>query len=282
MSGIENPSATLYDSAGVEKGTAANPLRTDPTGSTAQPVNGAVTANIGTSGSLALDATLTGGTQKAIVRGGAKGATAAADATTTAEGADHQAVDVQIMHGGAAKDPTQIRALTSADVVTAAQGTAAAVAGGWPVKITDGTTVAGVDTANHQYVSGKSAAGIAPTANPVSVSGVDGGGLKRAVLTDTVGRITTAPKTGTSAVTSVASSVTSVSLLAANAGRLGATVHNDGTANLFVKLGATASATSFTVRIATQGYYEVPFGYTGAIDGIWSVANGSARITELT
>lgn len=42
----------------------------------------------------ATDATLTGGTQKAIARGGAKGATAAADVTTTANGADHQALDV--------------------------------------------------------------------------------------------------------------------------------------------------------------------------------------------
>jgi hypothetical protein len=73
-----------------------------------------------------------------------------------------------------------------------------------------------------------------------------------------------------------------VSLLVANAARLGATIYNDGTANLFVKLGTTASTTSFTVRVLSQGYYEVPFGYTGAIDGIWSVANGSARITELT
>jgi len=87
----------------------------------------------------AADATLTGGTQKAIVRGGAKGATTAADVTGTAEGADHQALDVQIYHGSAAINPTAIRALTSADVVTAAQGTAAAVAGSWPVKITDGT-----------------------------------------------------------------------------------------------------------------------------------------------
>jgi hypothetical protein len=84
-----------------------------------QPVSGTVTANIGTTNGLALDATLTGGTQKAITRGGAKGATVAADLTGTAEGADHQALDVQIYHGGTAKDPTAIRALTSADVVTA-------------------------------------------------------------------------------------------------------------------------------------------------------------------
>lgn len=102
----------------VEAGTATDPLRVDPTGTTTQPVSGTVTANIGTTGGLALDATLTGGTAKAIVRGGAKGATVAADVTSTAEGADHQSLDVQIYHGGVAKDPTQIRALTNADVIS--------------------------------------------------------------------------------------------------------------------------------------------------------------------
>jgi hypothetical protein len=84
-----------------------------------QPVSGTVTANVGTTNGLALDATLTGGTAKTIVRGGQKGATAAnADVTHTAEGADHEALDVQLYHGGVAKDPTAVRALTSADVVT--------------------------------------------------------------------------------------------------------------------------------------------------------------------
>lgn len=90
----------------------------------------------------------------------------------------------------------------------------------------------------------------------------------------------------TPAQSSVANSASSVSLLASNANRLGATIFNDDTANtgatLKVKLGATASATSFTVALAPQAYYEVPFGYTGAIDGIASAATGNARITELT
>jgi hypothetical protein len=42
----------------------------------------------------AQDATLTGGTTKAINRGGAKGSTTAADVTSTASGANHQALDV--------------------------------------------------------------------------------------------------------------------------------------------------------------------------------------------
>lgn len=98
----------------------------------------------------AADATLTGGTQKAIARGGVKGATTAADVTGTAEGADHQALDVQLYHGGTAKDPTAVRALTSADIVTAAQGAAAALAAAWPVKVTDGTnTMPTLDAVGH-------------------------------------------------------------------------------------------------------------------------------------
>lgn len=87
----------------------------------------------------------------------------------------------------------------------------------------------------------------------------------------------------TATTTSVNDTATSTTLLAANANRLGATIHNDSTAALYVKLGTTASATDFTVKMAADSYYEVPFGYTGRIDGIWaSDASGAARITELT
>jgi hypothetical protein len=47
----------------------------------------------------------TDGSQKAIARGAAKGATTAADVTSTAQGSDHQSLDVQIYHGGAAVNP---------------------------------------------------------------------------------------------------------------------------------------------------------------------------------
>lgn len=40
--------ARLYDSGGTAFGTSGNPVRTDPTGSTTQPVSGTVTANAGT------------------------------------------------------------------------------------------------------------------------------------------------------------------------------------------------------------------------------------------
>jgi len=82
--------------------------------------------------------------------------------------------------------------------------------------------------------------------------------------------------------TDVTSSASSVTILALNASRKGATVYNDSTKFLYLKFGTTASATDFTVLLRSGDYYEVPFRYTGKIDGIWASANGAARVTELT
>lgn len=118
----------------VAGGTATDPVRTDPTGATTQPVSGTVQANAGTNlntSALALDATvakdgtLTGGTAKAIARGGTKGTTTPADITSTASGANHQPGDV-ILYDAAGNviNPTLIRALTAADIMSAAGTTA--------------------------------------------------------------------------------------------------------------------------------------------------------------
>lgn len=87
----------------------------------------------------------------------------------------------------------------------------------------------------------------------------------------------------TAVLTNVSSSATNVTLSATNGQRLGWFLYNDSTSPLDVKFGVTASATSFTVRIAAGGYYEMPWDhvYQGQIDGIWDAANGNARITEL-
>lgn len=84
--------------------------------------------------------------------------------------------------------------------------------------------------------------------------------------------------------TTVADTATSTTLLATNADRRGATISNDSSAVLYALLGSgTASATNYTIRIAQYGYYEVPFGYTGQINGVWATdpGDGAARITEL-
>lgn len=91
-------------------------------------------------------------------------------------------------------------------------------------------------------------------------------------------------KSATSTPTNVGGSATSAALLASNASRKGMYVYNDSTSALYIMYGAIASATAFTVKIGSQGFFEMPTSpvYTGAINGIWDTATGSARVTELT
>lgn len=80
----------------------------------------------------------------------------------------------------------------------------------------------------------------------------------------------------------VASSATNVTLLASSATRLGAAFYNDSSSVLYLKFGATASTTSFTVLIGANGYYEIPGPhiYSGIVDGIWASATGACRVTS--
>ena len=87
----------------------------------------------------------------------------------------------------------------------------------------------------------------------------------------------------TAVVTSVAASVSSVTLLAANTGRRGGTFYNDSSATLYLKFGASASSTDFTVPLIAGAYYEMPWPvYTGLVAGVWASATGAARVTELS
>lgn len=94
--------------------------------------------------------------------------------------------------------------------------------------------------------------------------------------------ITKEKRSTSSSVTNVSASASSVTLLSSNSSRLGATFFNDSSNNLYLKLGTTASTSSFTVKILTGGYYELPFGYTGIVDGIWDGTNGACRMCELS
>lgn len=86
-----------------------------------------------------------------------------------------------------------------------------------------------------------------------------------------------------SVVTSVNSSTSSVELLGSQVERCMATLFNDSTADLYVKYGAGASQSDFSVKIKPQAYYELPLPcYTGQISGAWSAANGSVKVTSFT
>lgn len=85
----------------------------------------------------------------------------------------------------------------------------------------------------------------------------------------------------TATTANVASSATNVTLFAANRAAHARTVYNESTSVLYLKFGATASATSYTVQLAAGAYYEFPMPlYGGQVDGIWAAANGTARTTE--
>ncbi len=84
----------------------------------------------------------------------------------------------------------------------------------------------------------------------------------------------------TATLANVASSAANGTLFAAAGGTNARAVFNDSTAVLYLKFGATASATSYTVQLAAGAYYEFPQPvYAGQVDGIWASANGFARTT---
>lgn len=78
----------------------------------------------------------------------------------------------------------------------------------------------------------------------------------------------------------VASSATNVNIFAAAGDTNGRIIYNDSSAILYIKFGATASTTSYTMQIAAGASYTFPTPmYAGNVDGIWASANGFARTT---
>lgn len=78
--------------------------------------------------------------------------------------------------------------------------------------------------------------------------------------------------------TSVAASVSVVTILAANASRKQAEVYNDSSVSMYLARGSAASTTSFTAKLSPGGYYSAE--YAGELTAVWDSATGSARITE--
>lgn len=106
---------------------------------------------------------------------------------------------------------------------------------------------------------------------------------------DTAGNLrvlaTPSPST-TGTITHVSSSVTSVTLLAANTARKGATIYNNaGSGNLlYIALASSSNTTNaYTIKLWPGNYWELPILYNGIITGIWTTASSNlAIITELT
>ncbi len=139
------------------------------------------------------------------------------------------------------------------------QGTAAAVGGAWPMLVTDGVDTAAVET---------TAPGAAAPGLVVRVAG-------------TVSTTPTRPANSTIARVNV--TTVNTTLAAANTSREGFILFNEGNATVFVKLGATATTTSYTVQLGRNSEFEAPFPvYTGIADGITSAGSADVQVTEVT
>ncbi len=111
----------------------------------------------------------------------------------------------------------------------------------------------------------------------------------KAALAGTLLTSNTPAAAATATLANVAGSASSVTLIALNTSRLGASIVNDSTAILYIKYGSTASATSYNYILSGSvsgvgPVWEMPAypRYTGIITGIWASAVGSARVNELT
>jgi hypothetical protein len=146
--------------------------------------------------------------------------------------------------------------------VVADQGIPAALADRWPVTLTDGINSVAV----------KPASTAAATTDPALVVAIS---PNNAITTSTA-------HSSTNNITNIAASTTNTLLLASNSIRLGATIYNDSAALLYISLGSVATLNDYTIKLFPLGYYEVPYGFIGAVDGFWSSAIGFAKVGELT
>lgn len=93
--------------------------------------------------------------------------------------------------------------------------------------------------------------------------------------------VTAAQPAASATLSTVAASATAVVLLVHNNLRKNVTVYNDSTSAMYLAYDTTVSTSSFTVKILSGGYWEMPLPvYAGQIDVMWDSAVGNARVTE--
>lgn len=73
-------------------------------------------------------------------------------------------------------------------------------------------------------------------------------------------------------ITNVNAAVASTQILATNTSRKGAILQNNSASNLYLEFTATATNASVP-KLVPGAYYEVPYNFTGLINGIWDTAS---------
>jgi hypothetical protein len=164
--------------------------------------------------------------------------------------------------------------------------TPALVAGKVPVDVTFPVTqpISGTVAVSNfpatQPVSGTFWQATQPISGAVTANVGTTGGL---ALDATVAAMKALLAGDTGAITSVASSITSVSLAAANANRKGMILYNDSASMAYVAFASSATTALYTVKMAPRGYFEMGLPiYRGAMSVIWDTADGSMKATEIT
>lgn len=267
-----------------------NPLHTDASNNLLVNVSN-FPATQPVSGTVAISQTTPGTTNGVVVNSSALPTGASTSASQTTGNTSLASIDTKVPALGqalaAASVPVvltaaQITTLTPLSSVTVTQATGTNL----HTVVDSSALPTGASTSANQTTSNTSLASIVTnTGNiPAKGSATSANSTPVVIASDQAAVPISAPASATATLTNVAASASSVSLLALNTARKQAAVYNDSTAILYLKLGTTASVTSYTVQLPANGYYELPgiSVYTGAIQGIWASATGNARITELS
>lgn len=292
-------------------GTSANPVRTDPTGTTTQPISGSVSiSNFPATQPISGSVSISNFPATQPISG-----TVSISGSVAVTGTFFQAVQpisgtIAVSNFPATQPISGSVSISNFPAVQPISGTITANAGSgtfqtnitnstlavtqsgtWSTEMQDGSGTPLTST----LVSGKQAldvniaggvtldVNLSHTNDSILVYGNDGT-TDQKIRTDGSGNTQVGiAGIATAAITSVAASVTSVPLLALNANRKMVTIYNDSTSEMFLALGSAASTTNFTVRLKTNDYYELPLPiYLGSVNAVWDTATGNARITELS
>lgn len=145
----------------------------------------------------------------------------------------------------------------------------------------DGTaTTQPISAAALPLPSGASTSALQTTGNS-SLSSIDT--KLPALVSSKVPVLSTESTPSTAVVTSLNALVTNQTALSANANRRSAIFYRSGAAVVYIKFGATATTSDYTIQLVNNAVYELPFPcYTGRIDVIFAGTTGTLKITEIT
>lgn len=79
----------------------------------------------------------------------------------------------------------------------------------------------------------------------------------------------------------IASSIAVQTFKVANSGRKILYIVNDSATNLYIKYGAGATTSDYTIKLSAQDIAIID-DWTGIVTGIWDSVSGSAKVTELS